>query len=65
MKKIMTEIIHEHDHSDSGNSMGFVMGVILLIVALFLFAYYLLPVMRGTQNFSIPSRIDVNLRQSK
>lgn len=62
----MAEVIHEHDHSDGGNSMGFVMGIILLIVALFLFVYYLLPAARGTQpQFSIPGKIDVNLNQSK
>lgn len=63
----MAEETHEyyHEHPDSGSSMGFVMGIILLIVVLFLFVYYLLPAMRGTGTFSVPSRIDVNLNQTK
>lgn len=58
--------IHEHDihHDHEGNSMGFLMGVILLIVALFLFVYYLIPVMRGNQ-INIPGKIDVNVHQGK
>jgi len=61
------EVIHEHDihHDDSGSSMGFVMGIILLIVALFLFVYYLLPAVRGGTQFSIPSKIDINVTQHK
>lgn len=58
------EHIHHEDH---GNSMGFVMGIILLVVALFLFVYYLLPSIRGTGgtlgtpggggiNFTLPGR---------
>ncbi len=61
------EVIHEHDiHHDEGSSLGFVMGIFLLIVALFLFVYYLLPTIRGggTQ-FSIPGRIDINLHQTR
>ncbi|HKC14359.1 MAG TPA: hypothetical protein VKC89_00110 [Patescibacteria group bacterium] len=63
----MAEVIHEHEHSDGGNSMGFVMGVILLIVALFLFAYYLLPAIRnsGGTSFNVPGKIDVNVNQPK
>ncbi|HZQ29577.1 MAG TPA: hypothetical protein VFA93_00675 [Patescibacteria group bacterium] len=61
------EVIHEHHvHEDGGNSFGFIMGIFLLIVVLFLFVYYLLPVLRGTgTQINIPGRIDVNLRQTK
>lgn len=54
---------HEMHQEHHDSSMGFVMGIILLIVALFLFAYYLLPAMRGTGQSFFPSRINVNIQQ--
>lgn len=57
---------HEHIHESGGNSMAFIMGIILLVVAFFLFVYYLLPAVRGggTQT-SVPDRVDVNLNQTR
>lgn len=58
----------EHDvHHHEGNSMGFVMGIIFLIVALFLFVYYLLPAVQNSKGTSInvPDKIDVNVNQPK
>lgn len=60
--------IDEHDirHKHQGDSMGFVMGIILLVVTLFLFLYYLLPAVRGSSmQLQIPGRIDVNVHQLK
>lgn len=53
----------EHEvHHHEGNSMGFIMGIILLVVALFLFVYYLLPGIRGGgTTFNIPSTPSVNV----
>lgn len=59
--------VHEHDaHSHGDNSMTFVLGIILLVVAFFLLVYYLLPGIRGggTQ-FNVPGRVDVNLNQPR
>ena len=63
----MAEEHAHHEHTDSGNSMGFIMGVILLIVALFLFVYYLLPAVQNREGTSInvPDKIDVNVNQPK
>lgn len=58
--------VHEHDtHSHGDNSLAFVLGIVLLIVAFFLFVYYLLPGVRGTggTQFNVPSKIDINLNQ--
>lgn len=53
----------------SGNGMGFLLGVILLIVFVFLLIYYGLPAIRnsfssGTQ-INIPDKVDVNVQQKK
>jgi len=59
-----TVVEHTHDRSDSG--MGFVMGVILLLVFAVLFFVYGLPYVsqsfRGPQ-ITIPGKIDVNVNQ--
>ncbi len=59
--------IHEHDihHEHSGNYMGFLLGILLLVIVLFMFAYYFLPLIRSGTQINIPGRIDVNLHQTK
>jgi hypothetical protein len=62
-----TEVIHEQSSSTSGSGMGFLMGIILLIVLAFLLFYYGLPALRGGAGsgggVNVPSRIDVNMNQ--
>ncbi len=68
----MADVIHEHttaapaaESSDSG--MGFLMGVILLVVVLFLLFYYGLPALRSgtsqmtTPQVNVPGKVDVNV----
>lgn len=60
-----TQVIHEHGSSDSG--MSFIVGAILIVVALLLFVFYGLPYLRntGTPQVNVPSQIDVNVRQQE
>jgi flagellar biogenesis protein FliO len=58
--------VHEHDaHSHGDNSLAFVLGIVLLVVAFFLFVYYLLPGIRGGGGTQVPGRVDVNLNQPR
>ncbi len=57
------EVGHTHA-SDRG--MGFIGGVILLILAIALFLYYGLPVIRSastTPQINVPNKVDVNVHQ--
>lgn len=54
----MAEVVHHE--GNGGNSIGFVMGIILLIAAIFLIAYFLLPALRGGGGY-MPSGPGVNL----
>lgn len=62
-------IVNNPGNSDSsGNGMGFLLGIIVLVVFVILFLYYGLPIIR--QSFSgaqinVPSKIDVNVQQAK
>ena len=52
--------------SDSGNGMGFLLGVILLIVFVVLLIYYGLPLIQRSTSapqLNVPSEIDVNVNQ--
>lgn len=56
----MTEIVHHEE--DSGNSLGVVMGIVLLIVAIFLLVYFLAPAIRGGgTSVNMPSGPSVNV----
>lgn len=51
-----------------GNGMGFLLGVILLVLVLFLFFWYGLPAIRGmmgsgTPQINVPNKIDVNVNK--
>lgn len=65
-----THVEHIHEgSSDSG--MGFLMGMILLMLFVFLLFYYALPVLRNgfgaTQapQINVPGKVDVNVKQTK
>ncbi len=52
--------------TDSGNGMGFLMGVILLIIFGFLVMYYGLPIlqrMTRAPQINVPGKIDVNINK--
>lgn len=57
------EVDEVHHHTDSGSSMGWVIGLILLIVVLWLLFTYGLPAIRSaaTPQVAIPERVDVNV----
>lgn len=59
--------IHEHEiHHEHNSNMGFLMGIVLLIIALFIIAFYLLPFLRGAgTQINIPGKIDINLHQTR
>ena len=57
-------------NSPSGNNgIGFLLGVVVLIIFVVLFFVYALPYIRGLTSggvqFNIPESIDVNVKQSK
>lgn len=54
--------------NDSGGGTGMIVGLIVLIVLAYLFFVYGLPAFRQTQSgtqINVPSKIDVNLNQTK
>ncbi len=53
--------------SDSNSGMGMVVGLIALFVFAYLFIMYGLPAMRqmGSPQINVPSKIDVNVNQTK
>lgn len=67
----MTTIINNPPNSDGeGNGMGFLVGIILLIIVVVLFFSYGLPVLRNSASNSapqinVPDKVDVNLHQGK
>ena len=66
----MTTIVNTPAPSnDSGGGMGMIVGLIVLAAIVFLFFVYGLPAIRqmqvGTPQINIPSKIDVNINQSK
>jgi len=54
---------------NSNNPMGMVIGLIVLLVFGYLFAVYGLPAIKnvqfGTPQINVPSKIDVNVTQTK
>lgn len=65
----MATVINNPGESASGDGMGFLVGAIVLIVAVFLFILYGLPAMRnaGSVNtapqINIPDNVDININQ--
>jgi len=52
---------------ESGGNMGMIIGFIVLIVVAYLFFMYGFPAIKqiGSPQINIPSKIDVNINQSK
>ena len=64
----MTTIVNNPPSSDnSGGPMGLIIGLIVLIVVGYLVIVYGIPAIRqmGTPQVNIPSKIDVNVNQTK
>ena len=66
----MTTIVNNPPPSnDSNGGIGMIVGLIILIVAGYLFFMYGLPAIKnmqfGTPQINIPSKIDVNVQQTK
>lgn len=57
------------NNSSDGNGMGFLLGVIVLIVFVVLFFVYALPYIQGLSSggiqVNVPKSVDVNVKQSK
>lgn len=66
-----TTIVNPPSNNAGNNGMGFLIGIIVLILFLSLFFVYLLPLIRDSLNgknvfqFMVPSSINVNVKQSK
>lgn len=65
----MVEVIHEREVSGN-NSMGFLIGIVLLIAVLLLFFYYGSALLRQSapstpsgSSIQVPEKIDVNVNQ--
>jgi hypothetical protein len=58
-----------NNNSSDNNGMGFLLGVIVLIVFVVLFFVYALPYIRGLNSggvqVNVPKSINVNVKQSK
>ena len=65
----MTTIVNNPPSSDnSGGPMGWIIGIIVLIILGYFVYVYGLPAIRqmgGTPQVNIPSKIDVNVNQAK
>jgi TRAP-type mannitol/chloroaromatic compound transport system permease small subunit len=66
----MTVINNAPAPTESSNSgMGFLLGIILLIVFVFLLIYYGLPAIQnsfsGGPQINVPGKVDVNVKQQK
>lgn len=61
----MNDVQHSHDHSTGG--MGFLLGIILLVLFLYLLFVYGLPALRGGggggTNITVPEQVDLNVNQ--
>jgi hypothetical protein len=67
----MATVVNNPQPAASNNGMGFLLGVILIIVFAVLFFFYGLPYLRtafqgapGSQ-LNVPSQVDVNVKQQK
>ena len=64
----MATIVNTPAQSDSGSGMGFVFGIILLVVFFAALFYYGLPMMRQSSQsqsptIQVPDQVDVNVTQ--
>lgn len=64
----MVTVVNNPQPSDSsGNVMGMIFGLIIVLVLGYLFIFYALPALRqlGTPQINVPSQIDVNVKQTQ
>lgn len=66
----MTTIVNTPPASkESGGSIGIIIGLVILAVAVYLFFVYGLPAIQnmqlGSAQINIPNKIDVNVNQTK
>ncbi len=65
----MTTIVNTPASTESGNNMGIIIGIIVLVIMGYLFFAYGLPeiqkVQLGTPQVTIPAKIDVTVNQPK
>lgn len=67
-EKYMTTIVNNPPSSnDSDGGMGMIIGIVVLFVVAYLFIVYGLPAIRqiGSPQINIPSKINVNVQQTK
>ncbi|MFA6017105.1 MAG: hypothetical protein WC744_03395 [Patescibacteria group bacterium] len=64
---MVTVVNNPTPSNESDGGMGMIVGVIVLLVVIYLFFMYGLPAIRqmGTPQINIPSKIDVNVNQTK
>lgn len=62
-----SHVIHEHYENSGGNSLGLIVGLVLLFILGVMFIYYVLPILRSTSSptVNVPDRVDVNLKTTK
>jgi hypothetical protein len=66
----MTTIVNNPPaQKESGGSMGWIIGLIVLVIVAYVFVVYGLPAFQhmqfGAPQINIPSKIDVNVNQTK
>lgn len=64
----MTTIVNTPpQNQDSGGGTGMIVGAIILVVLVFIFFVYGLPVIRGATapQINVPSKVDVNISGQK
>jgi hypothetical protein len=62
----MATIVNNPGNGNSGNSMGLILGVIAILVFVFLFIVYVVPLVSqsmGPAQVNVPDKIDVNVQQ--
>jgi len=60
----MATIVNNPGNGESGNGMGMILGVIVILVIAFLFFVYGLPMLRqsAAPQINVPGKIDVNVQ---
>ena len=63
----MTTVVNTPAPSDSGNGIGLILGIALILFLGFLFFVYGLPMMRSrvAPQVNVPDKIDVNVNQGQ
>jgi hypothetical protein len=67
----MATVVNNPQPTTSDNGMGFLLGVILIVVFALLFFFYAIPYLRTTfqgaqsPQINVPGQVDVNVKQDK